>query len=120
MLPGVERDAGHCSDGDDDDGDGLIDCADPDCKCSERFLRGDVDGGDRRTVTDAVRNLVWHFSGGDALPESFLDCGIDRGADDLGCLEGNLSNRVRRVFPKLFGFDFMCVIGSDRSRGHAS
>lgn len=41
--PSAERDVFQCSDGTDDDGDGLVDCADPDCAVHARC--GATDGG---------------------------------------------------------------------------
>jgi len=63
-----------CDNGIDDDGDELIDCADPSCApnaaCQKRFVRGDCNGDGKVTgqVTDAVFLLNYNFLGGEAPP----------------------------------------------------
>ena len=70
-----------CDNGLDDDGDGLVDCEDPDCiaqgACSPAFIRGDANGDSRVNVTDAL--LIVRQSIG-RLPLRF-DCEAASDAD---------------------------------------
>ncbi len=58
-----------CGNGEDDDGDTLYDCEDPDCfeaaECHARpvFKRGDVDGNGKLELTDPINNLSYQFLG---------------------------------------------------------
>ncbi len=58
-----------CNNGIDDDGDRLIDCADPTCasspSCQKRFERGDADGSGSINITDGIYVLNYLFLGGD-------------------------------------------------------
>ncbi|MBI4606274.1 MAG: thrombospondin type 3 repeat-containing protein [Planctomycetes bacterium] len=91
-----------CSNGVEDDGDGLIDCADPDCAASpdcarERLLRGDADLNGTLQLTDAVQILGYLFLGVNGRVPECLD-GAD--ADDNGQLQ--LTDAVR-----ILGFLFL-------------
>ncbi|MEE2889491.1 MAG: dockerin type I repeat-containing protein [Planctomycetota bacterium] len=60
-----------CSNGVDDDGDGLIDCDDPDCTaiCNPggvEFRRGDVNSDGARNIADAIFMLGFLFTSGPA------------------------------------------------------
>ncbi len=60
-----------CSNGVDDDGDGLIDCDDPDCAaiCNPggiEFRRGDVNSDGARNIADAIFMLGFLFTNGTA------------------------------------------------------
>ena len=66
-----------CDDGEDNDCDGAVDLADPDCDDAPgmQFIRGDCDGDGTviGQVTDAVFTLQFNFAGGRA-PECFAAC----------------------------------------------
>ncbi|MGQ9591173.1 MAG: hypothetical protein ACUVYA_12885 [Planctomycetota bacterium] len=57
-----------CDNGIDDDGDRLVDCADPSCAanpaCAKRFERGDADSSGSFNITDGIFILNYLFLGG--------------------------------------------------------
>ncbi len=59
-----------CSNVIDDDGDGLIDCDDPDCEatneCEDTFVRGDTNSSGAIDLTDGIATLNFLFVGGSA------------------------------------------------------
>ena len=72
-LPSATGPVEDCTNGVDDDGDMLVDCADPDCASDPacnvggiQFLRGDVNADGSVNIGDAVSLLGFLFSGGDA------------------------------------------------------
>ena len=80
-----------CTDGIDNDGDGLLDCDDADCQAipevqvaclppEPRFIRGDTDDSSRINVTDAVVLFLALFAG--LVPD--FDCLDARDVDDDG------------------------------------
>ena len=79
-----------CGNGLDDDGNGLVDCADPRCgdlpECAEppgeRFVRGDANSDGSINLTDGVIPLLYLFSGG-AAP----GCMDAADANDTGNIE---------------------------------
>jgi len=78
-----------CNNGVDDDGDDLVDCADPECKgtpaCPEakRFVRGDTDGNGQYIINDGIQILELLFAGRKALDSN---CEDTADVDDNGTL----------------------------------
>ena len=87
---GVEITPEDCGNGEDDDLDGSIDCADSDCSdaascrepSGERFVRGDANSDGAINLTDGVVPLLYLFSGG-AEPA----CMDSADANDTGNIE---------------------------------
>ena len=87
---GVEITPEDCGNGEDDDLDGSIDCADSDCSeaascqepVGERFVRGDANSDGAINLTDGVVPLLYLFSGG-AEPA----CMDSADANDTGNIE---------------------------------
>lgn len=79
-----------CNDGEDGDGDGLVDCDDPDCAAAvecqggnaaaETFRRGDTDGDGRLTVSDA--RIVILVSIGSIPPRFDCEDALDTNDDE--------------------------------------
>lgn len=111
LLPGVGQTPAfganekgpRCSDGIDNDGDGLIDCADPDCKC------GGDDGGGGDKVIATFRDCTGGFSSVmaddlafdlfDLNNDGFLDCPTpdDRiYSDALGAYIGGKDQQIQK------------------------
>jgi hypothetical protein len=98
-VPPTEVAVEICDSGADDDGDGLVDCDDPDCAefaacLLARFVRGDADGSGGINLTDGVNILLWSFQGG--VEPACLDAAD---TDDTGSI--NLSDPIR-IFQWLF------------------
>ena len=91
-----------CDNGVDDDGDGEIDCQDPDCvdasNCQgDRFVRGDTDTNGRMELTDAIGIFNFLFITG--IVPSCIDAAD---ADDNGSIE--LTDGVRILNVLFLGF----------------
>ena len=80
----VDIDPEDCSDGVDNDGDGLVDGADPDCS-TVTFVRGDANADGARNIADAVSLLGYLFPGGGA--PSVLACFDSGDANDDGTVD---------------------------------
>ena len=76
-----------CENGADDDADGLVDCADPDCAkstgCLQSFIRGDCNADGAIDIADPIHDLAHQFTGGPARCLDAHDVNDD-GAVDLG------------------------------------
>ena len=72
----------------DRDGDGMIDS----CDGAEQFVRGDVDGDARRTISDSIATLLFLFGGG--RTPSCLDAAD---VDDSGSVNNRRPDQLTRV-----------------------
>jgi hypothetical protein len=71
-----------CENQEDDDGDDLTDCEDPDCENASNcqralFVRGDPDDNGQLNITDGIYILNYLFLGGEKPPAPFPECGVD-------------------------------------------